>query len=118
MKLPAPRGPLGASLTDLLVHPPRDTDDVDDAVLTRWRDAATTADPLTDDDLQLTLWTLYALHYRGFEGVDDAWEWDPDLLRLRRVLEDAFEAALRDQVPRPDGDGPPSARPSRPRSSR
>ena len=101
MKLPAPRGPLGASLTDLLVHPPRDTDAVDEDVLTRWRDAATTTDPITDDDLQLTLWTLYALHYRGFDGVDDAWEWDPDLLRLRRVLEDAFESALLDQVPVP-----------------
>ena len=101
MKLPTPRGPLGASLTDLLVHPPRDADVVDDEVLTRWRDVAATADPLTDDDLQLTLWTLYALHYRGFEGVDDAWEWDPHLLRLRRVLEVAFEAALRHQVPAP-----------------
>ena len=105
MKLPAPRGPLGASLTDLLVHPPRDTDAVDDEVLTRWRDAATTADPLTDDDVQLTLWTLYALHYRGFEGVDDAWEWDPDLLRLRR----GPRGRVRGGAPRPgagsDGDG-------------
>lgn len=102
MKLPAPRGPMGASLTDLLVHPPRGTDVVDDGTLTRWRDvAAATADPFTDDDLQLTLWTLYALHYRGFEGVDDAWEWEPDLLRLRRALEEVFEAALLDQVPTP-----------------
>ena len=45
MKLPAPRGPLGASLTDLLVHPPRDTDAVDDEVLTRWRDAAAAVRP-------------------------------------------------------------------------
>ena len=35
MKLPAPRGPLGASLTDLLVHPPRRTGTVDDAVARR-----------------------------------------------------------------------------------
>ena len=102
MKLPAPRGPLGASLTDLLVHPPRDTDVVDDEVLTRWRDAATTADPLTDDDVQLTLWTLYALHYRGFEGVDDAWEWDPGpAARCGASWRTPFEAALRDQVPAP-----------------
>jgi hypothetical protein len=101
MKLPAPRGPLGVFLTDLLVHPPQGTEVVDDAVLAQWRAAAAAGDPLTDDDLQLTLWTLYALHYRGFEGVDDAWEWDPDLLRLRRVLEAAFEAAVRDQVPAP-----------------
>ncbi|GEK21109.1 iron-containing redox enzyme family protein [Cellulomonas xylanilytica] len=101
MKLPAPRGPLGASLTDLLVHPPRDTDVVADEVLTRWRAGAATTDPLKDDDLQLTLWTLYALHYRGFEGVDDAWEWHPGLLRLRGSLEEAFEAGLREQVPAP-----------------
>lgn len=101
MKLPSPRGPLGESLTDLLVHPPQGAA-VDDEALTRWRSvAAATTDPLTDDDLQLTLWTLYSLHYRGFEGVDDAWEWDPDVLRLRRVLEEPFEAALRDQVPAP-----------------
>jgi len=106
MKLPTPRGPLGVSLTDLLVHPPQGTDLADDVVLTRWRDAAQAADPLTDDDVQLTLWTLYALHYRGFEGVDDAWEWDPGLLRRRRVLEVAVEAALREQVPVPPETAP------------
>ncbi|WP_315096722.1 iron-containing redox enzyme family protein [uncultured Cellulomonas sp.] len=104
MKLPAPRGPLGTALTDLLVHPPHGAHDLGDDVLARWRDTvAASADPLADDDLQLTLWTLYALHYRGFEGVDDAWEWDPDLLRLRGVLEGAFEAALRGRVPVPTG---------------
>ena len=118
MKLPTPRGPLGASLTDLLVHPPQGAGVVDDVVLTRWRDAATVADPLTDDDVQLTLWTLYALHYRGFEGVDDAWEWDPGLLARRRVLEDAFEGALRDQGPDAVRRPSPSARPSPPRCSR
>ncbi|WP_435972935.1 iron-containing redox enzyme family protein [Streptomyces sp. Qhu_M48] len=48
------------------------------------------------EDLQLTLYVLYELHYRGFEGVDDALEWDPDLLRLRRILEDRFLRTLRD----------------------
>ncbi|WP_456788928.1 iron-containing redox enzyme family protein [Cellulomonas sp. P5_C5] len=105
MKLPTARGPLGASLTDLLIHPPQGTDALDDRVLARWRAAAAESDPMSDDDLQLTLWTLYALHYRGFEGVDESWEWDPDVLRLRRVLEDAFEAALRERVPTP----PPTA---------
>ncbi|MET0789792.1 MAG: iron-containing redox enzyme family protein [Cellulomonas sp.] len=100
MKLPAPRGPLGTALTDLLVHPPH-ADVVDEALVARWRAGAATADAVTDDDLQLTLWTLYALHYRGFEGVDDAWEWDPDLLRLRGVLEREFEQALRAQVTAP-----------------
>jgi hypothetical protein len=101
MKLPAPRGPLGSSLTDLLVHPPQRGHVVEDDMIGRWHAACEVADPIADDDLQLTLWTLYALHYRGFEGVHDDWEWDPELLRLRVILEDAFEVALRDRVPAP-----------------
>ncbi|MFJ3922921.1 iron-containing redox enzyme family protein [Streptomyces sp. NPDC090022] len=52
------------------------------------------ADPW-GEDLQLALYLLYELHYRGFRGVDEALEWDPDLLRLRRALEDRFGHALR-----------------------
>ena len=54
-----------------------------------------TGDPVTDEDLQLSLWMLYELHYRGFEDVDDHWEWSPGLLAARRELEIAFEDALR-----------------------
>ncbi|MEU7011643.1 iron-containing redox enzyme family protein [Streptomyces sp. NPDC046332] len=46
------------------------------------------------DDLQLALYLLYELHYRGFEGVDDAREWDPELLRLRQAMESRFLHAL------------------------
>lgn len=49
-------------------------------------------------DLQLSLYTLYELHYRGFAGVDPELEWDPELLRLRRDLEQVFLAYLRDAV--------------------
>ena len=35
------------------------------------------ADPLSDDDAALALYVLYELHYRGFEGVDEGWEWEP-----------------------------------------
>ncbi|MFE3557042.1 iron-containing redox enzyme family protein [Streptomyces sp. NPDC059193] len=52
------------------------------------------ADPW-GEDLQLALYLLYELHYRGFEGVDDDREWDPDLLRLRRALETRMLHALR-----------------------
>ncbi|MFF5707326.1 iron-containing redox enzyme family protein [Streptomyces sp. NPDC012794] len=52
------------------------------------------ADPW-GEDLHLSLYLLYELHYRGFAGVDDTLEWDPDLLRLRRALEDRFLHALR-----------------------
>jgi hypothetical protein len=50
-------------------------------------------------DLQLALYVLYELHYRGFGGAPGDREWDPDLLRLRQVLEDRFLAALRRDVP-------------------
>ena len=38
------------------------------------------------EDAQITLWSLYELHYRGFEDVDDALEWHPDLLAVRAGL--------------------------------
>jgi hypothetical protein len=47
------------------------------------------------DDLQLALHLCYELHYRSLPGVDDALEWDPDLLRLRSSLERPFLDALR-----------------------
>jgi hypothetical protein len=55
-------------------------------------------DPLTGDDFHLALYVCYELHYRGFAGVDPAWEWEPTLLALRRELEEAFEAALRTEL--------------------
>lgn len=85
-------------------------------------------DPLTDDDLQLALYLCYELHYRSFPGVDPEWEWDPGLLAIRAVLEQAFFGALEeelgelDQTVAPedvgdflfqleaDDDGPPLAR--------
>ncbi|MFJ7957831.1 iron-containing redox enzyme family protein [Streptomyces sp. NPDC096319] len=47
------------------------------------------------EDLQLALHLCYELHYRGFAGVPDTLEWDPDLLRVRALLEHRFESALR-----------------------
>lgn len=52
------------------------------------------ADPY-GDDLQLLLYVLYELHYRGFETVDENLEWDPALLRVRAAAEDVFLRALR-----------------------
>jgi hypothetical protein len=51
-------------------------------------------DPLADDDLALALYLCYELHYLGLPDVDDAWEWEPSLLRERRRLEDGFERRL------------------------
>jgi hypothetical protein len=51
-------------------------------------------DPLGSDDLQLALYLCFELHYRSFPNVDPAWEWDPTLLAVRAVLEEAFFDAL------------------------
>ncbi|MFE2560753.1 iron-containing redox enzyme family protein [Streptomyces sp. NPDC059352] len=47
------------------------------------------------DDLQLALHLCYELHYQGFAQVPDTLEWDPDLLRVRALLERRLESALR-----------------------
>lgn len=85
MKLPTPRGQLSHSLVTALTSSAPVPDP----------DLAAEGCRLADDDLQLTLWTLYELHYRGFEDVDGFWEWNPDLLRLRQQIETIFERDLR-----------------------
>jgi hypothetical protein len=82
--LPEPRGPLS------------------EAVVTALADGSGAALATADargaeafgEDLQLALYTCYELHYQAFTGVDAAWEWDPDLLRLRGAMERRFLAAL------------------------
>ena len=56
------------------------------------------ADPY-GEDVQLSLYLCYELHYRSFTGVDDELEWDPAVLRFRRSLERPFLEALRADVP-------------------
>ncbi|MBB3082208.1 iron-containing redox enzyme family protein [Geodermatophilus sabuli] len=97
MHLPEPRGPLTTALcADLRAGVLSDAT-VDLAA----RAAAASTDPLADEDLQLALAVCYELHYRGFDGVDDAWEWDPALLTLRAHLEARHTAALRELVGEP-----------------
>jgi hypothetical protein len=93
--MPPPRGPVSAGLVEMLAAEPG-------AVTRRGADhrvaLASAAEPY-GDDLQLALYLCYELHYRGIEGVSDAWEWDPELLELRGVLERNFLRALRRDVP-------------------
>jgi hypothetical protein len=97
MRLPEPRGPLTRALcTDLTAGTLSPA-----TVELAERTAAAATEPLTDEDLQLALAICYELHYRGFDGVDDDWEWDPELLRLRAHLERAHTAALRRLVGEP-----------------
>jgi hypothetical protein len=88
--LPTPRGDISMFLLDALrdephtLAPPR---------------VAAPVDALADEDLQLSLYLCYELHYRGLDGVDDRWEWEPSLIALRNALEAELERALRDAVP-------------------
>jgi hypothetical protein len=67
------------------------------------------ADPISDEDLQLALWICYELAYRGFADAPDDWEWHPALIALRGALEAIFHAALRAEVVKPAIDDEPIA---------
>ncbi|WP_104523998.1 iron-containing redox enzyme family protein [Blastococcus atacamensis] len=95
MRLPEPRGPLSDALARDLAT--RTTLSAETAAIAE-RSAADPADALADDDLQLALAIAYELHYRGFDGISDDWEWDPALLFLRAGLERRHLAALRSLV--------------------
>ncbi len=85
-----PRGVISEALLQALgrdVHP------------VKFSSLGPTPDLLRNEDVQLSLYLCYELHYRGLPGVDDRWEWEPTLLALRRELESRFEHALLEVVP-------------------
>jgi Iron-containing redox enzyme len=90
VSLPGPRGVISQLLLEELPRGVRDLPRVTPPQVD---------DPLADEDLQLSLYLCYELHYRGLPGVDDRWEWEPSLLRLRGHLERQFEEGLRAAVP-------------------
>jgi hypothetical protein len=93
MRLPEPRGPLSESLCrDLATRTSLSATTIERAD----RVAAGGACALTDEDLQISLAVMYELHYRGFDGVSEDWEWDPALLRVRAALERRHLSALRE----------------------
>lgn len=84
MKVPMERGPLSRWVSEVL------------------RGSGTTQPPPVpqgpvtgDADVQLSLWLIYELHYRGFEDASDDLEWDTRLIGLRRDIERRFETELR-----------------------
>ena len=97
MKLPSPRGPLSLAVTEVLSAPSRTTGGGDLATTARFA-IDRSVDLLADDDVQLALYVMYELFYRGFEGVDDDREWDPDVLAARGVVERAMEDHLSERV--------------------
>jgi len=92
------RGELSAALAAVLTGgaPPESLEGLAEAAVAR------AADPVRDDDVQLSLFLLYAQHYGTLEQLDPELEWSPELLAVRGTLERAFEAALREQVAQPE----------------
>ncbi|MEX2556823.1 MAG: iron-containing redox enzyme family protein [Actinomycetota bacterium] len=93
--MPQPRGAMTEFLLDALAGAPGTIGDL----------PMTVDDALGGDDFQLALYLCYELHYRGLPGVDDGWEWDPSLLRLRARMESSFTHALKRAVGRPATEG-------------
>jgi hypothetical protein len=94
MRLPVPRGPLSEALFRDLTS----GSTVSASTSTSAGEGARGVDVLTDDDLQIALAVCYELHYRGFDGVSEDWEWHPELVRLRAGLEQRHLDALRETV--------------------
>lgn len=95
--LPQPRGALSAGVLATLSRRPGLVHLAPDAVdaLAALDDAA---GYVHDEDAQLALWVLLELHHRGFAGVDDGWEWHPELARIRAVLGRRLEEVVHAEV--------------------
>lgn len=79
-ELPAPRGSFSSRLFAAMQDPHAPLPQM-------WPD--------DEDDLHVSLWVLYELHYRGLRGLAAELEWSPPLLERRAALESAFESELR-----------------------
>jgi hypothetical protein len=97
---------VGADLRGYLLDvtaPPKPRGLLSDRVLARLGDqpasGAELPGPESDDDAAITLWTLHELSYGGLEDVDDDAERDPELFRVRCLLEDDLERRLRSRWP-------------------
>ncbi len=82
MMLPKPRGVFSASVFEAL------RSDAARLVDRRHEEAE------SPEDAAIALWSLYELHFRGFEDVDEDLEWHPAALKLRRDLESELESRL------------------------
>ena len=96
MRLPAARGPVSAAVVDALGSALGDSRsasalvDVAGGSVSQGRE-----DHEDHEDALLALWVLPELSYRGFDGVDEGWEWDLDLVTVRVGLEHDLERRLR-----------------------
>ncbi len=85
-RLPTPRGPISEAVIAALRS---------GSLAPLVGVGAPSDDPMIGEDSHLALHCLYGLFHDGFHEIDDRWEWEPALLRLRRRLEDRFLASLR-----------------------
>jgi len=90
MKLPQPRGPISQTIFDFIKEGVGTARQVNVRIERN--------DVLDDEDFHIALWSLYELHYRCFDDVDERWEWDPRLLGVRAKLEEALERDLHELV--------------------
>lgn len=93
------RGPMSSAALACLTGGADDT-----SVLPELAAAAVAAstDVVRDDDIQLALFVLYASSYGSLPALDPTREWDAGVIGARGILEDAFEATLRETVPMPE----------------
>jgi pyrroloquinoline quinone (PQQ) biosynthesis protein C len=92
MRLPRERGPLSAAVLGALSGR---TELDEKAVAGLVHSLPDDVDVLTDDDFHLALWTLYELHYRGFDDAAEDGEWDPRLIAARGLLEERLLSEVR-----------------------
>jgi hypothetical protein len=92
------RGPLSALVMAAITAPVPADDEIVDAAADA---VAQTDDAIRDDDLQLALFLLYGLAYGSFGTLGADREWDPQLLRVRAIIEAAFEQRVRELTPIP-----------------
>ena len=88
--MPPARGRLSAWLAATLRQAPGAAR----ALPSPFRNPASRLAAWQDEDFQLALWCCYELHYRGFEDVDDSWEWHPAVTAFRGRLERRWVADL------------------------
>lgn len=97
MRIPESRGPISSALFKVLAQAPASSaGDLDALHALVAGQLARAGDIIGHEDIQLSLFSLYELHYSGLEGVADDWEWEPGLIRVRRLIEAPFEKALRE----------------------
>jgi hypothetical protein len=95
-----PRGPLSGRILELLAspNPVREFR----PVLHLVQGAIDEAESVSrDEDIQLTLFLLYDLHYGSLGEMSDEWEWQPGLIDARIRIEHELERELRTAITPP-----------------